>query len=113
MRDCPKCLAPNAYEKIHKDGYFSYICEYCGSVMEDTMILEEDTTITVKDSVTESIAPSTTIIKIDNESKSNKPFILLLALILIFCAIPFVTNDSFLNDLKEIINIKVENNETE
>ena len=42
MRDCPKCLAPNAYKKIHKDSYISYICEYCGSAMEDTMFSKKE-----------------------------------------------------------------------
>jgi len=115
MKDCPKCLAPNAYKKIHKDSYISYICEYCGSAMEDTMIFEEgEVTSITEDNVTENRSPSTTIIKIDNESKSNKPFtpfILLLVLLLIFCSLPFISSRSFLDDLKEIF--KIENNETE
>jgi len=57
MIDCPKCLAPNAIKKIHKDGYIAYICEYCESVMEDTMIVEGYTTMSENIIIKENTSP--------------------------------------------------------
>ena len=58
MIDCPKCLAPNAIKKIHKDGYIACICEYCGSVMEDTMIVESYTTMSENIIIKENTSPA-------------------------------------------------------
>lgn len=87
------------------------IKKYIRIVLFHIFVNTVDFTSTTEDHVTEIMLPSTTIIKIENESKSNKPFILLLVLLLIFCSLPFASSRSFLDDLKEIF--KIENNNTE
>ncbi len=90
MRDCQKCLATNSYKKVDRNGISLYICQYCNSVLNENIVINDTA---IKDTYVEDIPSYETIVEPQSEptppKKTNQPINLILALLAIIGPILF------------------------
>ena len=91
MRDCQKCLATNSYKKVDRNGISLYICQYCNSVLNENIVINNTA---IKDTFVEDIPSYETIVEPQPEpihpKKATQPINLLLVILAIIGPILFI-----------------------